>query len=138
MNNALPIIHHALYRPSPVRPSAHPAKNASFTQAYWDAATDKPKKQKIVDMAFARYSPYGVRFDVGLPEALYVPIGGELHAKDVELEVVYKVEDGGQDTATFALRIRGEAPLSSTELPEFARFEKHPTFADVAGGLPQE
>ena len=138
MNNELPIIHHALYRPSPVRPSAHPAKNASFTQAYWDAATDKPGKQKIVGMAFARYSPYGVRFDVGLPEALYVPIGGELHAKDVELEVVYKVEDGGQDTATFALRIRGEAPLSSTELPELSLFEKHPTFADVAGGLPQE
>ena len=138
MNNELPIIHHALYRPSPVRPSAHPAKNASFTQAYWDAATDKAGKHKIVDMAYAQYSPYGVRFDVGLPEALYVPIGGELHAKDVELEVVYKVEDGGQDTATFALRIRGEAPLSSTELPEFSLFEKHPTFADVAGGLPQE
>ena len=138
MNNALPIIHHALYRPSPVRPSAHPAKNASFTQAYWDAATDKPKKQKIVDMAFARYSPYGVRFDVGLPEALYVPIGGELHAKDVELEVVYKVEDGVEDTATFALRIRGETPLPSTVMPEFAHFGKHPTFADVAGGLPQE
>ena len=89
-------------------------------------------------MAFARYSPYGVRFDVGLPEALYVPIGGDLHDKDVELEVVYKVEDGVEDTATFALRIRGEAPLSSTELPEFSLFEKHPTFADVAGGLPQE
>ena len=140
MNNALPIIHHALYRPSPVRPSAHPAKNASFTQAYWDAATAKAGKQKIVGMAFARYSPYGVRFDVGLPEALYVPIGGELHAKYVELEVVYKVEDGGQekDTATFALRIRGEPPLASAGAPAFARFGKHPAFADVAGGLPRE
>ena len=83
MNNALPIIHHALYRPSPVGPSAHPAKSASFTQAYWDAATDKAGKHKIVGMAYARYSPYGVRFDVGLPEALYVPIGGDLDDKDV-------------------------------------------------------
>ena len=138
MNNALPIIHHALYRPSPVRPSAHPAKNASFTQAYWDAATDKAGKRKIVNMAYDRYSPYGVRFDVGLPEALYVPIGGDLHDKDVELEVVYKVEDGVEDTATFALRIRGETPLPSTVTPEFARFEKRPAFAEVAGGLPQE
>ena len=83
-------------------------------------------------MAFARYSPYGVRFDVGLPEALYVPIGGDLHDKDVELEVVYKVEDGGQDTATFALRIRGEPPLPSAGLG------KHPAFEHVAGGLPRE
>ena len=138
MNNALHIIHHALYRPSPVGPSAHPAKNASFTQAYWDAATDKAGKQKIVSMAYDRYSPYGVRFDVGLPEALYVPIGGALHAEDVELDVEYKVEDGAEDTATFALRIRGETPLPSTGLPPFAHFGKHPAFADVAGGLPRE
>ena len=138
MNNALPIIHHALHRPSPVGPSAHPATNASFAQAYWDAATDKAGKQKIVNMAYDRYSPYGVRFDVGLPEALYVPIGGALHAKDVQLEVEYKVEDGVEDTATFALRIRGETPLASACTPAFARFGMHPAFADVAGGLPRE
>ena len=89
-------------------------------------------------MAYDRYSPYGVRFDVGLPEALYVPIGGALDDKDVELDVEYKVEDGVEDTATFALRIRGETPLPSTVLPAFAHFGKRPTFADVAGGLPQE
>ena len=90
-------------------------------------------------MAYDRYSPYGVRFDVGLPEALYVPIGGDLHDKDVELEVVYKVEDGVEDTATFALRIRGEPPLASACAPAFApRFGKHPAFADVVGGLPRE
>ena len=105
---------------------------------YWDAATDKAGKQKIVNMAYDRYSPYGVRFDVGLPEALYVPIGGDLHDKDVELDVEYKVEDGVEDTATFALRIRGETPLASACTPAFARFGMHPAFADVAGGLPRE
>ena len=89
-------------------------------------------------MAYDRYSPYGVRFDVGLPEALYVPIGGALHAKDVELEVEYKVEDGVEDTATFALRIRGEPLLPSAGLPAFAHFGKRPAFARVAGGLPRE
>ena len=118
--------------------SAHPAKSASFTQAYWDAATDKAGKHKIVSMAYDRYSPYGVRFDVGLPEALYVPIGGALHAEDVELDVEYKVEDGAEDTATFALRIRGEPPLASACAPAFAHFGMHPAFADVAGGLPRE
>ena len=82
-------------------------------------------------MAYARYSPYGVRFDVGLPEALYVPIGGALHAEDVELDVEYKVEDGAEDTATFALRIRGEPPLPSAGLGQ------HPAFKHVAGGLPR-